>query len=97
MQLTPRQIVELSREEKVSIDKLEEMGFTVAGEANVTAASAQPTAPVYEQDAVLTAAAELLFTEGRKAAATKAGRAKRVLGDQDGVSPYRVIVTKAKA
>jgi hypothetical protein len=89
-------MLELSRDEGVSVDELEKVGFTVnTGAANVAAAPAKPTAPVYEQDAALTAAAALLFKKGRQATATKAGRAKRVLGDRDGISPYRVIVTKA--
>ena len=95
MELTPSQMLTLSREEGESVDALEKLGFTIAGAANVVAAPAKPATPVYEQDAALTAAAELLFNEGRKTAATKAGRAKRILGDKDGIRPYRVIVTKA--
>ena len=64
-----------------------------AGTANVQAKVAQPTLPV---NAELTAQVASLYGTGRTVKGTKSGRDKVVLGDQDGISPYRVIITRAK-
>jgi len=65
------------------------------GVANVTARAAQPT-PV--ANPTLTAQVATLYAEGRPVAATKGSppRSKVVLGDRDGIAPYRVIITRAK-
>jgi len=92
LQITLAEAVELSREQGVTVGEIEALGFEIlstAGAANVAAANAVPV------NAELLAHAEALYTGGRKAKNTQSGRSKRVLGDQDGISPYRVIVTKA--
>ena len=58
-----------------------------AGEANVQAAQAQ--VPVNEG---LLATAKELFAAGHKAENTKRGRATRVLGREDGIAPYSIVV-----
>ncbi len=64
-----------------------------AGAANVTAVAAQPSHPVNVE---LTAQVATLYEAGRTVRGTKSGRSKVVLGDQDGINPYRVIITRAK-
>ena len=95
MNITLSEAVATAKEQGVTIGELEALGFEIdlSGTANVTAKETTPELPV---NAELTAHVEALFEAGRKVKATAQGRAKRVLGDQDGISPYRVIVTKGK-
>jgi hypothetical protein len=67
--------------------------ITTAGDANVAAQSSQPTV---EPNETLLAAAATLFAEGRvpsRGRKTKTGRIRKVLGTEDGISPYNVVVT----
>lgn len=95
MKITLSEAVDTATKKGITIGALEALGFEVelSGVANVASKETTPELPV---NAEALAHAEALFEAGRKVKATAQGRAKRVLGDQDGISPYRVIVTKGK-
>ena len=86
--LTNLQAAQVAAENKISVDDLLKLGFEiVAGAANVEAAV--PTVPVNE---ALLATAKELFKAGRKAENTQKGRATRVLGQEEGIAPYSIVV-----
>lgn len=81
----------------ISFKEIVAEGYTI-GSANVESATAAPTAPAKPKKAekALLDAAELLFNAGRKVRQTAEGRERHVIGDQEGMHPFRVIVTKGK-
>ena len=96
MEITASEAIELMQErDDVTLETLAAAGFTVVtnvAQAQVQAAAAQPT-----RDEELFAAVEHLYTQARRVKGTRSGRAKRVLGDAEGLQPYRVIITKARS
>lgn len=95
--VTAVEAVALARLFDISVDEVGTLpGVTlIAGAANADAAKAVKPAPVKASQELMDAA-ELLYNTGRKARATKDGRTKRLVGDIEGLAPYRVMVTKAK-
>lgn len=95
MQLTPQEAIELLRdneEDGLTVASLEKKyGFTIGG-ANVAASAPAPVVEV-PKDPELVAHVEALIAAGRRAKATKAGRPKTILGDQENLGGYRVIIT----
>lgn len=90
--ITPAEAIELARDSKILVTELEALGFSiVTGDVQMAAAEVAPTPAI---NAELVAAAKTLFEAGRVTEATKTGRERRLLSEQDGLYPYRLSITK---
>jgi len=94
MQITANEAVKLAAEENTTLGALETMGFEiVVGGANTSAPA--PAAPKVVDEA-LVAQVTALVKKGRKVNSTKNGRGKWVLGSQENLGAFRVIITADK-
>ncbi len=90
--ISSAEAIDLARDSKILVTELEALGFTiVTGDVQVAAVAVTTTvAP----NAELVAHAEALFEAGRETDPTKSGRERRLLSEKDGLSPYRLSITK---
>ena len=103
MQITANKAVKLAAEEHTTLGALEEMGFTiVVGDANTSApAPAVPKAVVVNEEliALVEAVRAKAHTKTKtgKALKTSDGRPKAVLGRNDGIGGFTVIINGSRS
>lgn len=101
LNITESKATRMAKEEGVTLDFLREIGFVIVpGEANTAAAQAAPVEPTYNEE--LLAQVEALVavahttTKTGKPLSTRDGRPKAVLGKNDQIGGYTVIINGSK-